>query len=135
MRIMVCYHYASEEAEECLNYAKKQALAYNGEVLVVSSHVVDDKDYPKRIVETEQGLRNAKAFFNRNHIPCETLLAYRDFDNDAGEHLVSIALEHHIDEIIVGIRVRSKVGKFIMGSEAQKILLSANCPVVGIRKK
>lgn len=36
-----------------------------------------------------------------------------------GEALVAFAEENKIDEIFVGIRFRSRVGKFIMGSTAQ----------------
>ena len=36
------------------------------------------------------------------------------------------------DYLVLGIRSRSRVGKFIMGSDVQQILLSTPCPVLGI---
>ncbi|MGC5615485.1 universal stress protein [Georgenia sp. Z1491] len=37
------------------------------------------------------------------------------------------------DIIIVGIRHRSAVGKFLLGSSTQRLLLSAECPVVVVK--
>jgi len=35
--------------------------------------------------------------------------------------------------IVVGLRRRSAVGKLLLGSNAQQIILSANCPVLSVR--
>lgn len=36
------------------------------------------------------------------------------------------------DYLVLGIRNRSRIGKFIMGSDVQQILLSTPCPVLGV---
>ncbi|MDH4119341.1 MAG: universal stress protein [Acidimicrobiia bacterium] len=54
--------------------------------------------------------------------------------------LVGEAAETVLDEansvdasyIVIGIRNRSRVGKLLMGSVAQEILLDSPCPVVGV---
>jgi len=38
-----------------------------------------------------------------------------------------------VDEIIVGVKRRSKVGKLLMGSTAQYVILQAPCPVVTVK--
>jgi nucleotide-binding universal stress UspA family protein len=51
----------------------------------------------------------------------------------AGEDLVEFANENEVDEIIVGVKRRSKVGKLLMGSTAQYVILQAECPVVTVK--
>lgn len=104
-------------------------------MLVVASHVIDDQAYPKRIEPTQLGLKEAQAFLDERGIPCRTMLAYRAFEDTAGEHLRSIAEQEQIQEIIVGIKSRSKVGKLLLGSAAQSLILHADCPVLGVKKK
>jgi nucleotide-binding universal stress UspA family protein len=133
MKIMVCYD-GSDEAKEALKEAEKQARAFTGEVLIVASHVIDDKDYPKRIEPTELGLKEAQTFFDERGIPCKTMLDYRAFEDNAGEHLCSVARQQQAQQVIVGIRRRSKVSKLIMGSVAQYLILQADCPVIGVKK-
>jgi nucleotide-binding universal stress UspA family protein len=104
-------------------------------VLVVASYVIDDQAYPKRIEPTESGLREAQTFFDERGIPFRTLLAYRGFENTVGEHLRSIAEKEEVQEVIVGIRNRSKLGKLILGSVAQFFILQGDCAVIGVKKK
>jgi nucleotide-binding universal stress UspA family protein len=51
----------------------------------------------------------------------------------AGEDLVMLAEENKVDEIIIGVRRRSKVGKLLFGSTAQYVILNASCPVVSVK--
>ncbi len=52
---------------------------------------------------------------------------------DAAEDLVSVAREVSAELIIIGLRRRSPVGKLILGSSAQRILLDAPCPVLAVK--
>jgi nucleotide-binding universal stress UspA family protein len=44
-----------------------------------------------------------------------------------------LAKENEIDQIMIGIRRRSKVGKLVFGSTAQYVILEAPCPVVAVK--
>ena len=48
-------------------------------------------------------------------------------------NIIEYAKEKAIDEIIIGIKRRSKVGKLLFGSNAQYIIIKAPCPVVTIK--
>jgi nucleotide-binding universal stress UspA family protein len=50
-----------------------------------------------------------------------------------GEDVVQFATDNEIDEIVIGVRRRSKVGKLLFGSNAQYIILQAECPVVAVK--
>lgn len=48
----------------------------------------------------------------------------------AAVDLVRIAARRGSDLMVVGLAKRTRVGKALMGSDAQRILLSAECPVL-----
>jgi nucleotide-binding universal stress UspA family protein len=49
------------------------------------------------------------------------------------DDLLAVASEVQADVIVIGLRRRSAVGKLIMGSNSQHILLSADCPVLAVK--
>jgi nucleotide-binding universal stress UspA family protein len=51
------------------------------------------------------------------------------------EHLVDLAEEVGAALIVIGLRQRSLVGKLIMGSNAQRILLDATVPVLAVKAR
>jgi nucleotide-binding universal stress UspA family protein len=52
---------------------------------------------------------------------------------DASEILVDLAAETNAELIVIGVRRRTPVGKLILGSQAQRSLLEAECPVLAVK--
>jgi nucleotide-binding universal stress UspA family protein len=52
---------------------------------------------------------------------------------DPGEQVLEIARQTNAELIVIGLRRRTPVGKLIMGSQAQTILLHADCPVLAVK--
>ena len=52
---------------------------------------------------------------------------------EPAEDLISIAERVAAELIVIGLRRRSPVGKLILGSNAQRILLDAHCPVLAVK--
>ncbi len=52
---------------------------------------------------------------------------------DPGDQVLDVAQETNAELIVIGLRRRTPVGKLIMGSQAQTILLEAECPVLAVK--
>ncbi len=77
-------------------------------------------------------IKKEKTTFNGDRTSYETrLLVSSRF---SGENLVWFSELGKIDEIIMGVRKRSKVNKLLIGSTAQYVILNAPCPVVTIKR-
>ncbi|MGI5375197.1 universal stress protein [Streptomyces sp. CA-251387] len=52
---------------------------------------------------------------------------------DAAEEIIDLAEQTDASLVVIGLRRRSAVGKLIMGSAAQQILLGVGCPVLAVK--
>lgn len=52
---------------------------------------------------------------------------------EPAEDLLSVAHEIDADCIVIGLRRRTPVGKLLLGSNAQRILLEASCAVLAVK--
>ncbi len=130
MEIMVGYD-DSGVAKDALELAIKHAKAFDARVHIVTS-MVGGIDVPRKEFDrVEKKLNYAESLFIDKKISCKTHLLVRGLE--AGEDLVQLAKDTDIDEIIIGIKRRSKVGKLLFGSTAQYIILHAPCPVLSIK--
>lgn len=52
---------------------------------------------------------------------------------DAAQTILDVAAEVDAELLVIGLRRRSAVGKIVLGSTSQRILLGADCPVVAVK--
>ena len=130
MKILIGYD-GSNSAKDALALAKKHAVAFDGEVIIVSSLTGGSVTHAVDVEHATENLESAKKMLDDDSIQCETKLLVRGMT--PGEDIVKYAREKAIDEIIIGIKRRSKVGKLLFGSNAQYIILKAPCPVVTVK--
>lgn len=130
MKILVGYD-GSESAKDALALAKKHATAFNAAVTVVTSLTGGSVTHAVEVEHATQDLEFAEAMFADSGLAVETKLLVRGMS--PGEDIVGYAKEHAVDEIIIGIKRRSKVGKLLFGSNAQYIIIKAPCPVVTVK--
>ncbi len=121
----------SKVSEAAIELAAKHAQTFGAQIFLVQS-MVGGPEVPKRDFQNnERELKYHQNEFKKKDIECESLLSVRGLE--AGEDLTRLAEEHKVDEIIVGVRRRSKVGKLVFGSTAQYVILNAPCPVVTVK--
>ncbi len=130
MKILVGYK-GINVGKDLLDLAVTHAKAFNAVVLVVTSMRDAGEPDQKKIVDAEKNLEQAKTYFAEKGVDCQTHLLIRGLE--AGEDLVAFANEKQVDEILMGVKSRSKVGKLLFGSTAQAVILTASCPVVSVR--
>ncbi|MDD3937937.1 universal stress protein [Rhodoferax sp.] len=53
--------------------------------------------------------------------------------NNAVEEILALVESLNVSLLVIGLRKRSKVGKLIMGSVAQELLLTVPCPVLAVK--
>jgi nucleotide-binding universal stress UspA family protein len=54
---------------------------------------------------------------------------------DVAEELSTVATETGAELVVIGLRRRSAVGKLLMGSAAQRILLDVDCPILAVKDR
>lgn len=130
MKILVGYS-GKIIGQDLLELAARHAKAFQGTVLIITSQLGGEKTTREQVIEAESNLKEVQEFFEKQQIQCETHLLVRNLT--AGEDIVEFAREQNVDEIIIGVKSRSKVGKLLFGSTAQYVILKAHCPVVSVK--
>ncbi len=128
MKILVGYD-GSSPSKEALNLAKTHAEAFGASVYVVTS--LESDVGTEQIKHCREELEYTKQFLLESGIEVETHLLIRGLS--PGEDIVSFALDHEVDEIVVGLKKVSAVEKMLFGSNARYIILHAHCPVVSVK--
>ena len=131
MNILVGYD-GSNAAKDTFKLAQKHAKATGSKIEIVKSvSRYLPLDYNKIQVAEEDLEREIRNQLNGDITNIETHLLVSS--NSTGQNLVQIAELKKFDEIIIGVRKRSKVGKLLLGSNAQYVVLHAPCPVITLK--
>ena len=118
------------EGKAALNRAVAEARLRSAHLIVVSSR--RDRDEPEHSPDdTHPELDALRSELEASGVHVTVRLVVRG--QDPANDLVSIADEVSADLIVIGIRRRSPVGKLVMGSNSQQVLLEANCAVLAVK--
>lgn len=130
MKIMLCYD-GSEEAKQALKLAQMHAKAFAGKIFAITAMKSTPELELKEIEKAERLLRDVEKDCKGKQIDCKTLALVQDLE--IGESLVQYAKDNNMEEVVIGIRKTSKVGKILFGSTAQYVILESECPVATIK--
>ncbi|UYG17510.1 universal stress protein [Brachybacterium huguangmaarense] len=128
MKILLAY-VPSATAEAAFDFTLQEAKERGASVLVLASEggadpkkasaVTDDRPLTQRLEES--GIDYELRVVPRRDDPADDILAAAE----SGE----------IDMVVLGIRKRTPIGKMLLGSTSQRVIMEAPCPVVCVKPK
>jgi len=129
MSIVVGY-LATSEGRAALAAASAEAQVRETRLIVVTSRQESDRDEQGRLDQV-LALDAVRHDLDERGIAYELRMVARS--RDVADDLIAAAEETGGSLIVIGLRRRSPVGKLILGSNAQRILLDAPCPVLSVK--
>jgi nucleotide-binding universal stress UspA family protein len=131
MGTIVVGYVPKAEGKAALQRAAEEAKLRGSRLVVVNSHRGGREFDRDDAIETETQLEEVKSQLASSGVEFDVRQLVRGMD--PAEDLVNVATEVSADLIIIGLRRRSPVGKLILGSNAQRVLLDAPCPVLAVK--
>ncbi len=129
MKVLVGF-IKSAEGEAALEAAIAEAKLRSGTLVVVHSLMGGGRDEDK-LPEYTTALREVDERLTAEGVDHEIRELVRG--NSPGDDLLRFADDEGVDLIVIGVRRRSPVGKLVLGSNAQDVLLGASCPVLAVK--
>lgn len=131
MATVVVGYVAKPEGEAALSRAIAEAKLRDARLVVVSSHRGGTDFDASAAQQLEAELASVRKRLDDEGVPYDIRQLVRGFE--PAEDLISIAEANQADLLVIGLRRRTPVGKLILGSNAQRILLDAHCPVLAVK--
>lgn len=99
------------------------------DLLVVNGSRSSDGSDSYHLGEGE--VRSVEDYLSRSGVPAQVLT--QGSEHDPAEQILEAAAEVGAQLIVLGTRKRTPVGKFLLGSTIQRVILEAACPVLCVK--
>ncbi len=128
--VVVVGYIRSPEGEAALDAAVEEVRRRSGRLVVVHSSKGGAEDADE-VVDDRRALDSLKGTLTADGLDVRIEDLARG--NDPADDIIDVAEHEHAAVIVIGMRRRSAVGKLLLGSNAQTILLNAECPVLAVK--
>ena len=130
MNAIVFGYVRRPEAQAALQRAIDEARQRDARLVVLHSSPGGPREDVDEVIE----YREAFADIDEHLASLDIDYELREFarGKSVAEDVLAAADEYDAELIVIGLRRRSPVGKLILGSNAQDILLNATCPVLAV---
>jgi nucleotide-binding universal stress UspA family protein len=128
---VVVGYVAKPEGDAAVEQGIAEARLRNATLIVVNSHRGGREFDDDASVQSDRDLTALEAKLKESGLDYEVRQLVRGFE--PAEDLIGIAESSGAELIVIGLRRRTPVGKLILGSNAQRILLDAHCPVLAVK--
>jgi nucleotide-binding universal stress UspA family protein len=132
MKIVVGF-VKSAPGKAALDRAIEETQLRQASLVVVHSMEGGDKEGADEVLSYRQELEEVEQRLRDLGVSHEVHEFVRG--NTPSEDLIQCARDEQAELIVIGLRRRSPVGKLLLGSNAQEILLNAECPVLAVKAK
>jgi len=121
----------SPEGRAALDRAIEEARFRDAELVVVHSMRGGQRDEVEQVLEYREEFENLEKRLDDSGISPRLVEYARG--NAPSEDLLQASKDEDADLVVIGIRRRSPVGKLVLGSNAQDILLHSDCAVLAVK--
>ncbi len=132
MAVVVGY-VPTSEGRAALRQAAQECLLRNTRLVVINSQRGGSAFDAQDANRSREDLDDVRSMLDAQGLEHEVRQLVRGLE--PSEDLIAVAEEVAADLIVIGLRRRSPVGKLILGSNAQRILLDAPCPVLAVKAR
>jgi nucleotide-binding universal stress UspA family protein len=131
MPTIVVGYVAKPEGRAAVRRAVDEARLRDARLVVVMSAKGGALLDGETASEMDHDMGVVHALLHESGVPHDVRTLVRG--HEPASDVVSVADEENADLIVIGLRRRSPVGKLILGSNAQQVLLDAHCPVLAVK--
>lgn len=133
MSAVIVGYVPKPEGEAALEEAVAEARRRQVRLIVVSSHRGGRDFTAEEAAESESQLAKVAEKLASSGLEHEIRPLVRG--QDPADDLIVVAEEAEAELIVIGLRRRSPIGKLILGSNAQRVLLDSMCPVLAVKSE
>ena len=131
MGTVVVGYVPKPEGEAALAAGISEAKLRGSTLVVVNSHRGGQEFDGDKARAADDDMVSVRAQLEESGVTHEIRQLVRGFE--PAEDLISLAEASGAELLVIGLRRRSPVGKLILGSNAQRVLLDAPCPVLAVK--
>lgn len=131
MGTIVVGYIPKPEGDAALARGIVEAKLRGSKLIVVSSSHGGNTFDGAAAIEADEAMQAVNQRLDEAGVEHEYHQMVRGFE--PAEDLTRVAEDNDAELIVIGMRHRSPVGKLILGSNAQRILLEAHCPVLSVK--
>lgn len=132
MSVVVGY-IPTKEGRSALEHAAREARLRNCDLVLVTSARSGREPHADAARRFEESLTQVRTDLEAAGVSVvdRTL----EHGHEAADDLIDVADEVGAHCIVIGLRRRSPIGKLVLGSNAQRVLLEAHCPVIAVKSQ
>lgn len=125
----------SEFNQAANEYASMLASATGAKIIYLHTYLPEPTYAPPALFDIEAEERRLMKKLEKTYMPTikQIVASYAVEFGPAAERIIEFAQANEVDMIVIGTHGRTGLRRFIMGSVAEAVVRTAECPVLAIK--